>query len=129
MLTHDYCMKIARQYSSLTTMRKEQSAIVKKLYKTGWIDECLWLPSRKRKAVAKYSLLGDFICVFNSLSEAASTINSKCDNISQNINRVCRGKKPSAYGFVWRHADFDNIHRSKQTPVPTKVEAPPAGLT
>ena len=29
-LTHDYCMKIARQYSSLTTMRKEQSAIVKK---------------------------------------------------------------------------------------------------
>ena len=108
-LTHVYCLEIAKRYSSLTIMHKEQSAIVKKLYKTGWIDECKWLPSRKVKAVSKYSLQGEFVGRFNSLSEAASTVVSARENVCQNIKRVCMGKKQSAYGFIWRYADAEDM--------------------
>lgn len=112
-LTHDYCLEIAKRYSSLTTMHKEHPSVVKKLYKTGWIDECKWLPSRKVKAVSKYSLRGDFVCRFNSLSEAASTVVSTRENVCQNIKRVCMGKKQSAYGFIWRYADAEDMPQSR----------------
>ena len=45
-LTHSYCMEIAQQYPTLTIMHRERPTIVKKLYKTGWIEECTWLPRR-----------------------------------------------------------------------------------
>ena len=43
-LTHDLCLDIASRYRNLTEMHREQPTIVKKLYKTGWIKECTWIP-------------------------------------------------------------------------------------
>ena len=103
-LTHDYCMQIARQYKSLTLMQKERYTIVKKLYKTGWIKECTWLPQFNKKKIEQYTLEGGKIAEFNSLQEAAKAIQTNGHHADSVIGEVCRGKKKTAYGYKWRYA-------------------------
>jgi hypothetical protein len=51
------------------------------------------------KMVEQYDLDDNFINKFNSLREAAESINKDCKNISS----CCRGKTLTAYGFKWRY--------------------------
>jgi len=51
------------------------------------------------KIVEKYDLNGNFLEKFNSLREAAESINKDFKNISS----CCRGKSHIAYGFKWKY--------------------------
>lgn len=52
----------------------------------------------KKKKVEQYTLDGDFIKIFDSLSEAAKSVNGKISNISN----VVTGRSNTAYGFKWK---------------------------
>lgn len=51
------------------------------------------------KKVKRYSLEGDYIDTFNSLSEAGKELGDV--NKKKHISEVCNGKRKTAYGFKW----------------------------
>lgn len=51
--------------------------------------------------VNQYDLQGNFIKTFLSMKEAETEINVKGGNA--NISACCKGKKRSAYGFIWKY--------------------------
>jgi hypothetical protein len=53
------------------------------------------LHENNKKPIDQYTLSGDFIKTFNSLTEAAYEVNGKY----QSLYRVCEGGRKSAYGF------------------------------
>lgn len=57
---------------------------------------------RNWSAVDQYSMNGEFLNTYNSLTEAAYSIGKTVKNVS-NISSVCSGKTFNAYGFVWRY--------------------------
>ncbi len=75
----------------------------------GWLE--LLFPNKKHlpptvrakmgKLVNQYSLDGTLITTHKSMLDAAKCVNGTRSSISG----VCRGIRPSAYGFIWKYAD------------------------
>lgn len=60
----------------------------------------------KGKVVNQYTLNGEFIKSFPSYTEAARSlgkITSSSKGASTHISNVCKGKRKSAYGFIWKN--------------------------
>lgn len=64
------------------------------------------------KMINQFSLSGEYIRTFSSISEAARYIQSLAPEkrtaltgISQNISRVARGKRKTAYKYIWKYSD------------------------
>lgn len=57
------------------------------------------VPSKKRKAVEQYSIDGEFICWYPSVTEAAMCVRGSTSTISA----VCLGKRKTAYGYIWNY--------------------------
>ena len=56
--------------------------------------------------VAKYDLQGKFLEMYNSISEAARSIDStNCSSISA----CCRGRLKTAGGYMWRYVENDKF--------------------
>lgn len=55
---------------------------------------------KKKRKVCKYSMNGDYIDTYNSISEAAKSVSG----ITTNISKVCSGKRNHANGFKWAYA-------------------------
>ena len=62
--------------------------------------------------INQYSLNGDYIKTFPSVSDAARYIQSlapekrtKIGGIKQHISQVARGKRKTAYKFIWKFAE------------------------
>ena len=59
-----------------------------------------------RKKVIQYSLDGVAIKEFDSITEAKNEMtNSKS---LANIHQVCKGKRKTAYGYIWKYAEEEN---------------------
>lgn len=68
---------------------------------------------RKRKQVDQYTLDGEFICTYKSLSDACLKLNKSMENVSQ-ITKCCTGKASHAFGYIWRyHGDDFNKYNLK----------------
>lgn len=95
---HDYC------YNSLTPMKSS-------------FGSCCKIKSKKRKAVLQYSLEGNFIKEWESMTLAAKEL-----NISNNIIcTCCQEKVKQASGFMWKYKEeniilkinpFDDTYKS-----------------
>lgn len=105
-MPHDYCIDIAKQYTTANQLNKKYQTVAKKLYKTGWIKECSWL-LEVRRPVNQYTLEGVFVGSHSSAYEAEKAFHEKVKYFHQSIALACEGKKPSAYGFLWRYADAE----------------------
>lgn len=57
--------------------------------------------SDKKKRVAQYTLKGEYIQTFPSISAAAKEINSNTSNISG----VCTGRRKSCKGYIWKYIE------------------------
>lgn len=58
----------------------------------------------KRKTVARYDRdTGELLEVYPSLKDAAKAMYGKEKNNQSAICHVCRGRHPTACGFVWRY--------------------------
>lgn len=55
----------------------------------------------KTKSVTCYSLTGEYVCAYKSISAAAKHIKGK----SSHISYCCRGKLNSCYGLIWRYSN------------------------
>ena len=59
------------------------------------------------KVVYQYDLQGNFIQSFRSTKEAARVLNKSQGNISS----AARGKRKTAYGFIWSYTDYRQTDR------------------
>lgn len=53
-----------------------------------------------RRKVNKYTMEGEFVCQFDSVTDAAKSVNGS----SGNIVITCQGKNHYAYGHKWKYA-------------------------
>lgn len=58
-----------------------------------------------KKCVVQYSLFGEFICIFKSMTEAEL----KTGVPHSSISKCCNGKRKTAGGFVWKYYIDENI--------------------
>lgn len=58
------------------------------------------------RPVCQYSLDGDFIAEYKSMTEAEEKLHLNKHSAS-NISGCCKGKHKSAYGYVWKYAKED----------------------
>lgn len=121
-LSYDYCIEIAKGYKTANQINKEHRTVAKKLYKTGWIEECYWL-LEVRRPVNQYTLEGVFVGRYSSSYAAEKSFHERFKYFHQAIARACEGKNPSAYGFIWRYADADDMKHPKQTLVHAGIES------
>ena len=56
---------------------------------------------KQKKKVDQYSLTGDFIKTWSSVSEAAKAIGGQ----SSNIASCAAGRRKTAYGYIWRYGN------------------------
>lgn len=69
--------------------------------------DLMWCNSKnesQKKKVKQYSLDGEFINEYDSLTEVKKTLGF--DNAA--ISRCCKGKQKISYGFIWRYVDDEN---------------------
>lgn len=64
---------------------------------------------RNKRKVGKYSLSGDLLFEFSSISEAGKSIIPYNKGIGFNISACCNNRSKTAYGFVWKFIDYKNI--------------------
>ena len=77
--------------------RKKMSESAKRKFENGYI--C----SRSR-GVFQITAGGEIVGRFNSCAEAGKSLTT-VPNSGNNISAVCRGKKKTAYGYLWRYAE------------------------
>lgn len=65
--------------------------------------------SKREKLVAQYTLSGELICVFSSITEASL----KTGVYRNGIYRCCGGWRNQAGGFIWKH--YDDVEESLQS--------------
>ena len=99
------CYEEAKKYKSRTQFCRENGSAYYVARKNGWLNDYTWFIKVKnhRKIVVKYSLKGEKIEQYNSISDAAK-INGFSDG---NIISCCKGKIKSAYGFVWKYKESE----------------------
>ncbi len=102
--TRKKCYELALLCSSSNEMRKKSESAYDAACRNNWIKDYTWFVavSGKPKAVLQYTKNGRFIRRWNSLTEAATVY---CRGLTGNICRCCKGRKKSAYGYVWKYAD------------------------
>ena len=74
-------------------VREQRSANAKK-YEKQRVDSVV-------VGVSQFTKDGAFVKSFYSASEAAREMNGNCTSII----RCCKGRRPSAYGFVWKYTN------------------------
>lgn len=87
--------------------RKNQSEKIKgrmagdknPMYRSVWTQR--QKDSNYRK-VLKYDLYGNFIEEFDSMNDAAKSVNK---TNTGNISNCCAGKRNKAYGFIWKYKE------------------------
>lgn len=63
--------------------------------------------SPKKRQVHQYSIDGEYISTYQSLSEAARTVNGR--KTGTFIGAVCRGERDTAYGYRWSFEKVDTL--------------------
>ena len=64
------------------------------------------------KIINQYDLDGNFLQSFSSARSAAASlgkITNTSHGASSHIADVCKGKRKTAYGFIWKYANEENI--------------------
>ena len=59
------------------------------------------LSELKKKKIRQYTINGEFVCTYNSMSEIAQQFNVT----RQNIYACCSGRRKTACGFIWRYVN------------------------
>lgn len=58
--------------------------------------------SIRKRAVIQYSLSGEFIRIYDSVTDACNALGT---DSTTSISACCRGKRNKAFGFIWRYLD------------------------
>ena len=77
--------------------RKKMSESARKKYEGGYI-------SPRSRRVFQITVGGEIVREFDSCAEAGRKV-SKSSNGGNNIQAVCKGRKKTAYGYLWKYAE------------------------
>lgn len=58
--------------------------------------------SKKEKSIAQYSLEGELLSIYPTIKDALIALNKNL-KAGSNISQVCKGKRKSAYGYIWKY--------------------------
>lgn len=96
--TKKTCYEAALKCKTLTEFRKEYNRAYTVSLKNNWLDDYNWLEKVdiKPKVVLQFTLDGQFIAKYKSVSEA-------CRKYGSTIKDCCKRKGKTAYGFIWRY--------------------------
>lgn len=107
-VTFETAKEIASDYSYSEEFRKANRRLGEICLNNGWME--LLFPYKKHisdsarlkisKKVDQYTMDGKFVCSHDSMVIAANSVNGGRTMISA----ACRGRCPSAYGFIWKYA-------------------------
>lgn len=86
----------ARKYRSKEEFRNNNSSAYTSAQKHGWLKDYVWLFSKRKCPVVQYSLCGEYINEFPSISFAKKKIGG-------DVSRSCKDKIIAAKGFYWRY--------------------------
>ncbi len=78
-----------------------------------------------RRPVSQYEIQGKFIQRFDSITDAAKTLNTNGSVSTRrtDIIKCCKNKKnKSAYGFVWKYDEYTNIENEIWKPVSSLIQ-------
>lgn len=92
--------EVSQYYSSITELCNHASVAYRLLKEAGLLQKRY--PSSVRKAVLQFSLEGEFIKEWPNAHAASHGLGKK---INVDIGLVCKGKKKSAGGFIWKYKD------------------------
>lgn len=104
-----FCCKQRKRYAKYLkskTHKRHIKRIVANARKKVLIQE----PVKRRKKVSMFSKEGNKLYSFNSLSDAANYLAEQnlcalksMSGVRSHISNVCKGKRKTAYGFVWKY--------------------------
>lgn len=100
-LTKEHLSAALKRVCNSSDYKKRQSERMKKNIEN--------VMSKVRIPILQYSLNGDFIQEFPSTVDAAKSVNGNATSISRN----CRGKRPTAYGYIWKYKNHGRIRDKK----------------
>ena len=96
--TVEKAWEVSQYYNSITDLCNHASVAYRVLKEAGLLQKRY--PSSVRKAVLQFSLEGEFIKEWPSAHAASHGLGM---SINVSIGLVCRGKKKSAGGFIWKY--------------------------
>ena len=98
--TVEEAWEVSQYYNSITDLCNHASVAYRILKEAGQLSKRY--PDSVRKAVLQYSLGGEFIKEWPNAYAASAGLGKK---INADIGLVCKGKKKSAGGFIWKYKE------------------------
>jgi hypothetical protein len=98
------CLSLAKTCSSISEFKKKSPRAYEVSRKRGWIKDYYWFESKvgsTKKKVGQFTLSGNLIREFDSISDAARYI-GKSGSRSK-ISMVCLWKRQTAFGYSWKY--------------------------
>lgn len=65
-----------------------------------------WKQSTNNKKIAQYDKNGNFLLTYNSLAEAARSLNKDPKTCCGHISQVAHNKRKTAYGYIWKFVEY-----------------------
>ena len=81
---------------------KDENPLNNSVENLEWCTQKYNVNYSQAKAVNQYTMSGKFVKKWFSISAIASSMGNY--DIKSTIVKCCKGKKKSAYGFIWRYA-------------------------
>lgn len=112
--TYDKCYEEALKYSIQKEFNRKCKGAYFAAYKNNWLKDYYWFLSAHEARVignkkqwedrtthiSQYTLNGEFIKEWESVSEAAKSLGKP----TANFCACCKGKRKYAYGYIWKYA-------------------------
>ncbi len=100
--TIEEAWEVSQYYKSISDLSNHAKVAYRLLKEAGLLSKRY--PNSVRKAVLQYSLDGEFIKEWPNATVASRGLGM---NIHGDIGLVCKGKKTSAGGFIWKYKNDD----------------------
>lgn len=101
------CLECYRKEVTKPKIFCKCGVIITKRAKTGMCNKCYCASRedyRKAKPISQYDLSGNFIKQWNSIYQVVKeTFNDSFPMEQQPIVKVARGKRKTAYNFIWKY--------------------------
>lgn len=97
------------QRSKIIEANKNRIWTEKELKRRSEFMKNSFLVASQRKPVLQYSMCGELLNEFDSITSAAKYL--KNENARVNIKRCCQGKQKSAYNFKWEYKNGNKINK------------------
>ena len=111
-------LKIAKQFSCVSELKRYDSSAAHELYSRGLISKCSWFmrpppPTSHMRKIRQFTKEGTFVREYCSIADALDVIGHGGRSASGHITQVCKGYRKTAFGFIWKYANSTTKGKKK----------------